>query len=135
MPKRILFVCSYNAARSPMAEALVNHYLGDRYEAMSAGSDPRPVRPEAVRVMAELGIDISAHRPTGLRDLGGRPFDLAVTVCPSTDEACPFYPQAKETMHHAIEPPPGLDGDEGQRLQAYRAMRDEIRRFIMDELG
>jgi len=113
-----------------MAAALVNSLLGESYEAVSAGSSPRPLRPEAVQVMKELGIDITGHRPTSIKDLGDERFDFLVTLCPDTEEMCPFYPGAREVMHHGVNDPPGIDGDERARLSAYRAMRDDIRGFI-----
>jgi arsenate reductase len=133
--KRILFLCSHNAARSPMAAALANSLFGDRYEGKSAGSSPRPLRPEAIVVMRELGIDISAHRPTSIKDLGGERFDYLVTLCPDTEEMCPFYPGADEVMHHGVEDPPGIDGAEAERLAAYRLMRDDIKGFIVATFG
>lgn len=115
-----------------MAAALVNSLLSESYEAVSAGSSPRPLRPEAVQVMKELGIDITGHRPTSIKDLGEERFDFLVTLCPDTEEMCPFYPGAKEVMHHGVDDPPGIDGDYEERLSSYRNMRDDILRFVQD---
>lgn len=128
---KVLFICTHNAARSPMAEALANRYLGDIMEAKSAGSKPGTLVPEAVKVMAETGIDISHHRPRSLRELKGERFDYAITLCKDTEDICPFYPEADQFLHHGVNDPPGIDGTEEERLVACRQMRDDIKEYIL----
>jgi arsenate reductase len=132
--KKVLFICSHNAIRSPMAEGIVNAFLGDKYEAKSAGSKPQPVDPLATEAMKEIGIDISAHRPTSLKELQGQRFDLAVTLCAETEEVCPFFPGAEDYMTHQVNDPPGLKGGTEERRQAMRTIRDDIRRWAMETL-
>ena len=128
---KVLFICTHNAARSPMAEALANRLLGGRVQAKSAGSRPGNLVPEAVQVMKEIGIDISTHRPRALKDLKGERFDFAVTLCKDTEEVCPFYPEADQYLHHSVNDPPGIDGSEEERLQAYRQIREDIKEFVL----
>lgn len=132
---KILFICTHNAARSPMAEAMANHLLGDVIIAKSAGSKPGTLVPEAVKVMVEIGIDISRHRPQALKELKGERFDFAVTLCKDTEDICPFYPEADQYLHHGVNDPPGIDGTEEERLEAYRHMREDIKGFLLRTFG
>ena len=88
MKQRILFLCTHNSCRSQMAEGLVNHYLGDRFDACSAGTETTRVNPLAARVLAELGIDISGHRSKTIDEFAGQPFDHVITLCGSANEQC-----------------------------------------------
>ncbi|HOK57407.1 arsenate reductase ArsC [Methanothrix sp.] len=119
--KRVLFVCVHNSARSQMAEALLRALKGDRYEAYSAGTEPTEVDPDAVRAMAEIGIDISGQRAKGLERLKDINFDIIVTLCDAKD-ACPFIPGVH--MHRAFQDP------SGGGIDAFRRVRDEIKRWI-----
>jgi len=132
---KVLFICTHNAARSPMAEALANSLLGDRLQAKSAGSKPGILVPQAVQAMAEVGIDISSHRPRGLKELKGERFDFAVTLCKDTEDICPFYPEADQYLHHGVNDPPGIDGTEEERLEAYRHMREDVKGFLLRTFG
>lgn len=132
---KVLFICTHNAARSPMAEALANHLLGDRLQAKSAGSKPGTLVPQAVQAMAEVGIDMSGHRPRSLKELKGERFDFAVTLCKDTEDICPFYPDADQYLHHGVNDPPGIDGTEEERLEAYRHMREDIKGFLLMTFG
>jgi len=132
---RVLFICSHNAARSQMAEAIANRFLRDRVEASSGGSKPEPIKKEAIEVMRELEIDISHNRSKHLREFEGQRFDYAVTLCGDNEEFCPFFPDAREHLHHGVNDPPGIDGTWEERLGAYRRMRDDIRAWITREFG
>jgi len=97
--ERVLFLCTHNSARSQIAEGLLRHLAGDRYEAMSAGTEAAHVRPLAVRAMDELGIDISGQESKTLERYLGQPYDYIITVCDEVNEACPFFPGAKQRLH------------------------------------
>lgn len=129
--QRILILCTGNSARSQMAEGLLRHDAGDRWEVYSAGTRPGTVRAEAIEVMAELGIDLSGHRSKHVDEFTGQDFDCVLTVCDHAKEICPYFPGAKRTVHHAFEDPAGLAG--------FRQVRDEIRDYFQtgfaQELG
>jgi len=129
----VLFVCIHNAARSQMAEGIANSLFKDKLAAKSAGTKPTALDPYAVKVMAEIGIDISWHKVKSLKDLKGEQFDFLVTLCKDDEDLCPFYPGAKETLHRTINDPPGIHGTEGEKMAAYRLMRDEILGFIRQQ--
>jgi len=108
----------------------MNHLRGDRYQAYSAGTEPGAVHPLAVKVMAEIGIDISAHRSKHVREFVGRELDLVVTVCDNAREACPFFPGAKESRHESFPDPASVSGSEEVKLVAFRSGRDAILKWI-----
>lgn len=101
----MLFVCTGNGARSQIAEALLQHAAGDRVEVVSAGSHPKPVHPNAVKVLAERGIDIRGRRSKHLDQFAGQRFDYVVTLCDKVREHCPEFPGRLETTHWSIEDP------------------------------
>ena len=127
---RVLFLCTHNSARSQMAEGLLRHLAGDRFAAFSAGTEATAVRPEAVEVMREIGADISAQRSETLKSYLDEPFDLVVTVCDAANDACPTFPGARERLHWSLPDPSPVAGEE--RLQAFRNVRDELRRRITE---
>ena len=131
---RVLFLCTHNSARSQMAEGLLRHLSGDRFEAMSAGTEETNVRPEAVSAMAEIGADISDQESKTLDRYVGEPFDYVVTVCDAANEACPFFPGARDRLHWSIDDPSQAAGGSQERLAAFRSARDEIRVRIENEL-
>ena len=131
--ERVLFLCVHNSARSQMAEGMLRAWAGDRYEAHSAGSEATEVRPLAIRAMAEIGIDIGGQRSKTVRAYDGQHFDLAVTVCQDANEACPYFP-ADRQLHWAFDDPAAATGDEDQRLEVFRRVRDEIAARIRSEL-
>ena len=139
--KRVLILCTGNSCRSQMAEAWVRHDLGDRWEVASAGTQPAAsVHPLAVRVMSEVGVDISEARPKHWAPYLDQRWDLVVTVCDSAREACPVFPGARRTVHDSIPDPIGHGhGDPEVTLEAFREVRDLIRRRIValvrQELG
>ena len=110
-----------------MAEGLLRHDAGDLYEVFSAGSEPSRVRTEAIQVMREIGIDISAHRSKAVDEFSGRNFDYVITVCNSAKETCPFFPAKMQRIQWSIEDPAALRGPEEERLAGFRRIRDELR--------
>jgi len=130
---KILFLCTGNSCRSQMAEGWARHLQGDEIEAFSAGIETHGLNPDAVRVMAEAGVDISAQRAKLLDELRGLEFDCVVTVCDHAREACPVFPGKVRVIHAGFDDPPRLAANaktEEERLAAYRRVRDEIRAFI-----
>lgn len=131
----ILILCTGNSARSQMAEGLFRAAAGDRYEVHSAGTRPSLVRPEAIMVMGELGIDLTGHRSKSVDEFGGMPLDLVITVCDNANEICPVYPGATKRLHWPFEDPAGVDGTQEEREAAFRKVRDQIRERIASYLG
>jgi arsenate reductase (thioredoxin) len=131
---RILFLCTHNSARSQMAEGLLKHLAGDRFEAMSAGTEATRVRPLAVRAMEEIGIDISGQESKTLERYLQEPFDHVITVCDDANEACPFFPGAQRRLHWSFEDPSRAEGSEEERLAVFRSVRDRIRDRVQAEL-
>lgn len=128
--QKILFVCTHNSARSQLAEGLMNHFHGHRFEAFSAGTEATSVKPHAVRAMAQIGIDISHHRSKTTDEFKGIPFDYVVTVCDSAKENCPFFPGAKAYIHMAFKDPSDFDGTDEEKLGAFAHTRDEIKQWL-----
>ena len=129
---RVLFLCTHNSARSQMAEGLLGHLAGDRFEPFSAGTEATHVRPEAIEAMRELGVDISGQVSETLDRYLGEPFDYVVTVCDDANEACPVFPGAKERLHWSLPDPSAVTGE--GRLAAFRGVRDRIQALIKSEL-
>ncbi len=134
-PCRVLFLCTHNSARSQMAEGLLRHLGRDRYEAHSAGTEQTNVRPEAIEVMREIGIDISGQESKTLQRYVSQPFDWVITVCDAAAEACPVFPGARRTAHWPFEDPSQVQGDEKERLPAFRRVRDQIRARLEQEFA
>jgi len=128
--KRILVICTHNAARSQIAEGLMNSVYGDRIEAYSAGTEPTQVNPYAVMVMAELDIDISQNESKSVNAFVDQKFDYVVTVCDGAREACPFFPGAKEHLHQSFADPSTFEGTEEEKLAQAREVRDKIKEWI-----
>ncbi len=123
---RILFLCTHNSARSQMAEGLLRHLAGERFEAHSAGTEATHVRPLAIRVMDEIGVDISEQEWKTLERYLGEPFDYVITVCDDANEACPFFPGAKKRLHWSLPDPSAAKGSEEERLAVFRSVRDQL---------
>jgi arsenate reductase len=113
-----------------MAEGLLRHDAGDTFEVASAGTTPGYVRPEAIQVMQELGIDISRHRSKSVDEFAGEKFDYVLTVCDHAKESCPIYPGHTNRLYHSFQDPAAVEGSEEQRLDAFRRVRDEIRSYL-----
>jgi arsenate reductase (thioredoxin) len=115
-----------------MAEGLLRHDAGDQFEVESAGTKPGIVRPEAIAVMREVGIDISGHRSKHISEFEGKRFDYVITVCDNAKESCPVLPGAATRMHHNFEDPATVQGSEDERLTLFRRVRDELRAYLGD---
>lgn len=127
---RVLVLCTANSARSQMAEGLLRHDSGGRLEVASAGTRPGQVRPEAVAVMAEIGIDIGGHRSKAVDEFLGQAFDVVLTVCDHAAESCPTFPGDGRRLHHAFSDPAAVRGSQTEQLAAFRSVRDELRVFL-----
>ena len=128
---KVLFLCTENACRSQMAEGLVNHYLAGEAKAFSAGVAPGKVNPNAIRVMAELGIDISQHRSKPVSEFEGQEFDLVITVCDRAREQCPFFPGTGRKIHVSFPDPGQATGSEKEILAVFRRVRDGMKEKIL----
>ncbi len=125
--KRVLFVCTHNSARSQMAEAMVNAWAGDTFEAFSAGTEASIIRPETVAVMQEIGFDLSANRSKSVEEFRGQPFHWFITVCDEAQKNCPVLPGVENVAHWSIEDPAHVTGSPEERLAAFRTARDRVR--------
>ena len=136
LPKlKVLFLCTGNSCRSQMAEGWARHLLGDRVEPYSAGIMANGLHPDAVRVMAEAGVDISAQTSDELGKYADTGFDYVVTVCGHAHEHCPVFPGKTRVVHVGFDDPPWLVEDaltEEERLAPFRRVRDEIRDFVAE---
>ncbi|MFH1421390.1 MAG: arsenate reductase ArsC [Planctomycetota bacterium] len=133
--QRVLFLCTYNSARSQIAEGLLRHLFGEEYEAFSAGVSPLAVSSYAVTVMSEIGIDISKQRAKSVEDFRQMRFDSVITVCDNAKETCPFFPDATEVIHKAFDNPSGFGVTEEEILNGFRRIRDEIKNHIIEKFG
>ncbi len=132
--KKVLFLCTGNSCRSQMAEGWARELLGDELEPYSAGIETHGLNPDAVRVMAEAGVDISMQTSKTLSSLAGVPFDLVVTVCSHAHENCPVLPGDSRVVHAGFDDPPALaknETDPEKAMAPYRRVRDEIRAFVL----
>jgi arsenate reductase len=126
MRTKVLFLCTGNSCRSQMAEGFLRAYGGDLYEAHSAGTKPSTVSPLAVKVMREVGIDISAQRSKNVTEYLGQHFPLIITVCDNAKERCPIFPGPCIREHWPFEDPAEAIGSQEQRLAVFRKVRDEV---------
>lgn len=119
-----------------MAEGLLRHDAGDKFEVESAGVAPSLVRPEAIAAMKEIDIDISDHRSKSADEFVGQKFDYIITVCDNAKETCPFFPGNATRIHQTFEDPLSLDvGDEKSRMKVFRRVRDEIREWLKSDFS
>jgi arsenate reductase len=131
--KRVLILCTGNSARSQMAEGLLRHDAGERFEVESAGTEPSSVRPEAIAAMDELGIDISGHRSKSVEEFDGQKFDFVITVCDSARESCPVFFGGAKRLHRDFEDPAALiNGSGEERLALFRRIRGELRTYLAE---
>jgi len=128
--KRVLILCTGNSARSQMAEALLRHDAGDRFEVFSAGVKPSRVRPEAIAVMQELGIDLSGHHSKHVDEFAVQKFDYVLTVCDNARASCPIFPAATAVIHQNFLDPAAASGSEAERMTLFRQVRDQIREYL-----
>jgi arsenate reductase len=115
-----------------MAEGLLRQDAGARFQVFSAGTSPSQVRPEAIAVMREIGIDISGQRSKSVDELLGQPFDYVLTVCDNANENCPIFPGKTATIHRNFEDPAGIQGTDEERLAVFRRVRDQLRTYLKD---
>ena len=134
--QRVLILCTGNSARSQMAEGLLRHDAGDRFDVESAGTRPGTVRPEAIAAMREIGIDISGHRSKHVDELQSEQFDYVITVCDNAKESCPVFFGTAQKLHHSFDdPPPASEGTEAERMAVFRRVRDELRAYLKNSLN
>jgi len=146
---KVLFLCTHNSARSQIAEGLLRHFFSDKYEVFSAGSTPTKVHPLAIKVMAEIGIDISKQISKSFEEFRNRDIDVVVTVCSSSTKViCPFCSSpilrgrpeiinttlrgAKNYIHRGFSDPSEVDGNDEEKVEAFRRTRDDIKKWIFD---
>jgi arsenate reductase len=130
--KRVLFLCTGNSARSQMAEGLVNHFLGHRWEAYSAGTVPTGhVHPLAVQTMTELGIDISHQRSKSVDELRDAEFDSVITLCDQAARNCPLWLGPGRVKHMGFPDPAAAIGSEAERVKVFRQVRDGLRLEVL----
>ncbi len=134
-PFRLLVICTGNRARSQMAHGWLQSIGGERVSVSSAGTEPKSVHPIAIRVMAEVGIDISAHTSDHVDHYLNDEFDLVLTVCDTARESCPVFPGAQRTLHHAFEDPNYPWMNEAQMTDVFRGIRDAIGEFSRELLA
>ena len=139
MKKRVLLLCTGNACRSQMAEALINHDFKGQVEAVSAGTEPKLLDARAVQVMDELGIDISEQQVEHISTYENQNFDYVITLCGDANEKCPLFFGGVKRMHMGFIDPPKASGGEEEVLAVYRqvrdAMREQLSAFLRQELG
>ena len=137
MKTRVLFLCTGNSARSQIAEGLLRHYAGDRFEVYSAGLEPKGMNPFTVRVMEEIGIPLTGQYSKDVREYMGKlHFSYLITVCANAEERCPTtFPGVSQRMHWAFDDPAAIEGSNEERLAKFREVRDQIDRRIGEWLG
>ena len=128
--KRVLILCTGNSARSQMAEGLLRHLASDRFDVASGGVAPTSVRIEAIKVMGEIGIDISRQHSKSVDTFAGQEFEYVITVCDSANEHCPVFPGKTKRIHWSFDDPAEAEGDEESRLSVFRRVRDDLRRQL-----
>ncbi len=133
--KHVLILCTGNSCRSQMAEGLINHDLGDMWQAYSAGTKPSGyVHPLAVQAMAELGIDISGGISKSADQFRDMDLDLTITVCDDASEQCPLWLGSGQVVHIGFQDPADATGSEAEKMAVFRRVRDEIRQGVLDFL-
>ena len=133
--KPVLFLCTHNSARSQMAEGLLRDRYGARYEVYSAGLEATEVRPLAIEVMREVGVDLSGHTSKTIDALADATFDVVVTVCDHAREACPHLPARELNLHEGFEDPSAATGSEDERRAVFRRVRDALADWIDATFG
>jgi len=131
MKKKVLFLCTANSCRSQMAEGIAKHFLGDRLEAVSAGTEASSVNPRAIAVLREIGIDMSSHRSKNIDEFAGQSFDYVITLCGDANEKCPIFFGGVQRTHLGFPDPAKATGSEEEILAAFRRVRDEIRDALL----
>ena len=132
--QKVLFLCTGNSCRSQMAEGLLRAECGDRFEVFSAGTRPVPVNPRAIKVMAEAGLDISDHRSQKLDEFADQKIDLVISVCDAASAICPNFPGSRR-LHWSLPDPAKVSGSDGEIMEEFRRVRDDIRHRIRSGLS
>jgi len=135
MKKKVLFLCTANSCRSQMAEGIANHFLGDRLEAVSAGTEASFVNPRAIAVLKEIGIDISQHHSKNLDEFAEQEFEYVITLCGDANEKCPLFFGGVQRTHLGFSDPAKATGGEQEILTEFRKVRDEIKTTLIDFFG
>ena len=125
-PIRVLDHCTHNSSRSQMAEGFLRRFGGESFEVFSAGTDPRPIHPLTVEVMARAGVDLTTHRPTNVIDLKDESFDFIITVCDNAREKCPVFPGTHRLLHWRFADPAEATGTPAEIKKAFMRVRDEV---------
>jgi len=134
--KKVLFLCTGNSCRSQMAEGLVNHFMGDQWEAYSAGTEPAGyVHPLAIQVMSDLEIDISRHRSKSTDEFRQTGFDQVITVCDDAAENCPVWLGQGQVTHIGFPDPAKASGSEVEKVTVFQAVRDDIGKEVLNYLA
>lgn len=131
---RVLFLCTGNSARSQMAEAFLRKYAGDRLESYSAGLEPKGINPFTIKVMDEIGIDISSQSSKGISTyLGKVLFQYLITVCDDAEKNCPtVWPGVNQRLHWSFQDPASFEGTEDEKLAVFRQVRDQIEQRVKE---
>jgi arsenate reductase len=132
--KHVLILCTGNSCRSQMAEGLINHFLGEQWEAVSAGTHPSRLNPYAIRAMGEIGIDISHQQSKGVEKFLDYPLDLVVTVCSDADQNCPIFPGNVKRAHIGFDDPANVVGTDEEIMRQFRRVRNEIQDRLLTYL-
>ena len=134
---RVLFLCTGNSARSQMAEAFLRHYASDHFEVYSAGLDPKGMNPLTVKVMSEIGIDISGQKSKSVTEyLGKQLIQILITVCDQAEKNCPTtWPGINQKLHWSFEDPAAIEGSDEEKLQKFRDVRDQLDQKIKSWLN
>jgi arsenate reductase len=130
--KRVLVLCTGNSCRSQLAEGFLRHFAGNSAEIYSAGIETHGVNPKAVTVMAESGIDISAHTSNHINEYIGIDFDYVITVCDHAKESCPYFPSRAQKFHYNFPDPAKATGTDAEIMQEFRRIRDMIKAYSSD---
>lgn len=130
--KKILFLCTGNSCRSQIAEGIANHFGKNKIEAYSAGLNPSSVNPYAIKVMEEIGIDITKQRSKGIEEFYGKNFDYIITLCERARQNCPFFPGKAERLHWDIKDPATATGTHDEIMQEFRRCRDIIKQKVIE---
>ena len=133
--KTVLFLCTHNSSRSQIAEGLMNSILGDKYEAFSAGTEPRGVNKFAIEAMSEMEIDISDHYSKSTDEFSQIKFDYVVTVCDSAKENCPVFLNGINFIHKGFDDPTGFHGTDEEKQKVFIKIRNEIKQWIEEKFN
>ena len=123
---KVLFLCTGNSSRSQMAEGLLRWLGGSVVEVASAGTEPRPLHPDAVRAMREIAVDIARQRSKSAEPFLNQKFDYVITLCDAARESCPLFPGAAHQLHWSLKDPAAAVGTDDERMQAFRAVREQL---------